>query len=192
MDSMIHLTESGGRRLRRPPGFMRGRKLRRVLALALSCPVEGGSVTLVSLELYDDGSILRYFAVASRSMRERSQAIARDLQRLAREGREEELRAYVEQRLRGMPHHFGDNLGLRLEDDAGTQYASMPRGASESDDRWDASVGFTPRVPAKARQLRLTVLEGTGVFPPIRQRGWSPIGGQRAAGQPVATFTVDL
>ena len=171
---------------------MQGQKLLRVVPIVQSCEIEGGSVTLVALEIYEDGSILRYFAVRSQPPQERSQVIAKNVQRLADEGRGDELRAYLEQHLRGSPSHFGEGVGVRLEDDAGTQYASMPRGAGGGDDRWDASLSFTPRIPAKAKQLKLIVLEGTGVFPPIRQRGWSPIGGQRAAGEPVATFTVDL
>lgn len=192
MESAFHLVGRRGRRSRPLPGIVRGVELRRVLPIVRSCQVEGGSVTLVSLELYEDGSILRYYAVPAQPLQERSLAVVRDIQRLAQEGRAEELRAYVEQRMLGMPREFGQDIGVRMEDDAGTQYESMPRGGGGGDYRWEASIGFTPRVPAEAKRLTLTLLEGARMPPPVRRPGWSAVGGARPTGQPVATFSVDL
>jgi hypothetical protein len=140
-----------------PPGVLRALTLRRVLPIVQSFTVENGELTVVSLDLYDDGSILNYFIVGNEEMQRQQAEHNAEMQRLARLADREAMRRYVQANL---PGRFGPNVYVRMEDDLGTAYAGLNRSANGSEIRWEANYGFTPVVPLEATCLRIMVFEG--------------------------------
>jgi hypothetical protein len=149
----------------RPPtvDYVRGLKLRRVLPAAESHIIDGNEITIASLELYEDGIIVRHHFVASERRRLEIEARAKEQSRLIAQGKFSELadllRANDEaSRLdSGRPRLPWDEIFLRLADDLGTPYQGHWRGGGGGEEYWEASYGFTPAVPASARQLRLSI-----------------------------------
>ena len=140
-----------------PPGMLRALKLHRVLPIAESRPITDGDITLVSLEMYEDGSILSYFVVGNEDVRRSQVEHNSEMARLARSNEREALRRHVEANPMA---RLGRNLYIRIEDELGSSYFGLPRGSSGDTSRMEASYGFTPAVPAETTQLRVFVYEG--------------------------------
>jgi hypothetical protein len=157
--------------------YVKGIKLRRVLPVARSHVIQGHEITIASLELYEDGIIVRYHFVASEARRLEIEARANEESRLISEGKISELakRLLGDRKAsgggdHGMPSLPWDDILLRLADDLGTPYHGRWRGGGGGEEHWEASYGFTPAVPANARQLRLSI-ESADRDPVAGERG---------------------
>jgi hypothetical protein len=142
---------------RPPPGVVMALKLRRVLPIAESCTITEGELTLTSLELYDDGSILNYFIIGNDEVLRRRTENEPEMQRLSRLNDRDAMRRYVEANL---PVFIGRSVYLRMQDDLGSTYDGLSPSASGGENRWETSYGFTPAVPLEAKRLRVQVFEG--------------------------------
>ena len=172
------------------PGVMNGHALNRVIPLAQSCRLSEGLLTLLSLETYDDGSILNYFVLAdevARYNKDRKAGLGKlppsqkGFRKALRKATEDELALYIRD-ITGLP---GSHLRFDVEDDQGTTYGCMPRGSHGDDATVRGAVGITPPVPTGATRITIKVHE----------RSWSVIdGGLRGEVRetPEHTFVIDL
>ena len=141
----------------RPDGFVRALHLRRVLPIAESCTIADGELTATSLEIYEDGTILRYFVIANDEIvREHAERNA-EMQRLISENDRTAIRRFAETHFTRIP---GRNVYMRLEDDFGTTYHGLLRGGEGGDRRFESNYGFTPATPPEAQRLRILLFEG--------------------------------
>jgi hypothetical protein len=168
-----------------PPGFFAGLQLKGVSAVAQSCELSAGRMTLTSLEAYEDGTILNYLVVADESMQQdrhrmRDRHRLRD-PRLFERATDEERRAMLEE----IPTFPGEHLFFEIEDDLGTNYGCSPRGSHGNDTSIRGSFGFTPPIPESAKQLQVTVFEGRWAFEDGHLKNYK-------TEAPVAIFVLDL
>ena len=140
-----------------PAGYVRATRLRRVVPIAESRTITEGDLTLTSLDLFEDGSILNYFMVGNEEVIRRQAEHHAEIQRLVGLNDRDALRRYAESTL---SVRMGMNVHMRLEDDLATGYQGLARGGGGSENRWESSYGFTPAVPAEATRLRILVFEG--------------------------------
>lgn len=115
------------------PGIMEARVLERVVPIAQTKTQGSTELTLLSLEVYDDGFILHY-----------------------------QLRALEEERevrpgVMIFPGH--PEVIFEIRDDLGNEYKGFPGGAGGSHKQWRGEHRFTPRIDQKARTLHLRVEE---------------------------------
>ena len=143
---------------------LKATKLQRVLPIAESCAITEGELTITSIELYEDGSIVRSFVVASDARRQEADALNEQVARLMEQGKLDELEAFLREHNSApaddWPTLPGQNIYLRLEDDLGTIYGSMPRGGGGGEDHFETSYGFTPAIAPTATLLRIHLFEG--------------------------------
>jgi hypothetical protein len=164
-------------------------KLRRVVAVAQSHPIEHGEFTVASLELYEDGSIARCHIIASETRRREARLRSEEESRLLEQGNLAEFarmlgshKERLDDVLSALP---GRNLYLRLEDDLGTSYNAAPRGGGGGEARSEIDFGFTPGVPSEASRLRILLLQGD-------RRRDSFFASPRSPEQLIHTFEVSL
>jgi hypothetical protein len=137
----------------RPPGYVHATALRQVVPIAQSCDTGERRLTITAIEVYEDGSILRYFMVGSGMMVDYAERTA-ELKQLSQAMDTRAMRRLMER------DFAGSNIYLRLSDDIGTTYSVLPRGGNGTDNRWESSLGFTPAVPPEARRLHILLFEG--------------------------------
>jgi hypothetical protein len=141
-----------------PGGIFVGEVLLRVLPIAQTASIDKGRLTLISLELYEDGSLIRFHCLVTGKPgwgRHGETAVLRTatVQGGAEGGTPEDSAPW-----NGLwePLPFS----LQIEDDAGTKYAAIPRGWSAQGQIARGEIGFTPPPPDTARTLRITVQGG--------------------------------
>jgi hypothetical protein len=106
----------------------------KVIPLNRVFEIKSGKLTLVSLEVYEEGSILRFHILRPASSTPApTNAVDMLLNR--------------------------QNVKFRLNDDVGSSYRGMSGGGGGDSTNWEGSSRFWPRVPAEARQATLHVLE---------------------------------
>jgi hypothetical protein len=142
-----------------PAGWMEGVNLRRVIAVAESRTLVYGEVTITSLELYDDGSVLRFrVAVANPDVP--------DLSKLEKFLRTNPT-GQIDRDALGLriPEAFENNIRFRVEDNLGTEYICMPNGGRGSFDRWQGELDITPCLPDGVTSFRILVTDGYAASP---------------------------
>src|SRR4051794_35594163 len=140
----------------KPRGFMEAKELVGVIALAKTLELVYGTVTLLSLEIYDDGSILR---LRVRVKNPRTPDLARLRELRARQADNVSLTEAEQKELR-LLHEPEDNyIQFRAEDDLGTDYFCMTGAGNGSGDRWQRELIITPGIPQDAKVLRVQVAD---------------------------------
>lgn len=140
-----------------PGGTLQATKLLRVVPIAQSCAVEGGELTVASIELYEDGCILHCHVIPSDDAPPRFEPGQGQGYRVSTARMEGPGLRNAPVPLPRSPALPDDRFRLRLEDDAGTRYAGGARAGGGNNLRWETSYGFTPAVPDAATALRLFV-----------------------------------
>ena len=163
------------------------RELRRVIPIAEGRSTGGAILTLLSLELYEDGSVLRGQLTSDRL----AEMTAVDLSGPSTPMRpgSDQLRTGIEAMLANRWH---PELRLRAWDDAGHRYVPLPMGGALGRDRVEEfSMTLGPSIPLAARVLTVEV-------PSIE---WRRYGSGRSLTQPAESevvqtpawvFTIDL
>ena len=140
---------------------MRATKLLRVLPVAQSCAVPGGQLTIASIELYEDGCILRCHIILSANATQRFEPGQGQFYRRhsvqVPEGLLTRSQPQPAPDSRTAPRLPDDEFQLRMEDDAGTRYSGAARAGGGNNVRWETNYGFVPAVPDTASRLRVLV-----------------------------------
>jgi hypothetical protein len=146
-----------------PGGTLRATKLLRVVSVVQSCAIENGDLTIASMELYEDGCLLRCHLIPNEDTPpafEPGQGQwywSRTVTGSPDRSGPERGPARAAGRFPQGPVLPDDRFRLRLEDDAGTSYAGMSRGGGGDSVRWETTYGFVPAVPDAATTLRVSV-----------------------------------
>ena len=142
---------------------LRATHLRRVIPIAQSCPVPGGELTLASIELYDDGCILRCHLIPDKDAPPTFEPGHGEGYRVSTA---EVISTGRDEGVDGVPAPVrwpqdsqlpDDRFRLDLEDDAGARYAGGPRAGGGDNVRWETSYGFVPAIRGGATVLRIAV-----------------------------------
>lgn len=146
-----------------PGADLQATRLLRVLPVAQACPVSGGQLILASIELYQDGCILRCHIIPSEDAPPtfrpgHGQGYRVSTAEVISTGHDEGVDAVpVPVRWPEDPQLPDDRFRLHLADDAGTNYAGGARAGGGNNVRWETSYGFVPAVPPGATTLRISV-----------------------------------
>jgi hypothetical protein len=168
----------------RPAAFVRRpalNELTGVIPVAQTVRIPVGEVTLVSIERFKDGGIIRYFARGTEEARAAEAASHREWESLANdpEGIKRLMQASAEP-----PFGFALHLHLRMKDDIGTQYVSAAGGGGGGAERWEAGVNYHPPIPEAAKQLQISILR-TSMRVLVPEPGSSSV-------EHLHTFVIDL
>jgi hypothetical protein len=147
-----------------------------VIPIAESRALDQGEATLISLEIYDDGSILNFFAVSRQEDRpkpmttEETIALASMAREIIDSGDKQRLAEFVRDRgTTSFSEFFGNRFAVRIQDDLGTGYSPPLWGRAGGGEVWRGSFSYTPTVPPEASHLRLSLMAGNTQLsaPPI-------------------------
>jgi hypothetical protein len=144
-----------------PGGIFVGETLQRVLPIAQTASIDKGRLTLISLEIYEDGSLIRFHCLVTETpawSRHGETAVLRTATGVPSRAEEDTRPPEDSAPWNGVwePLPFS----LQIEDDTGTKYATIPRGWSAEKRIARGEIGFTPPPPDTARTLRITVQGG--------------------------------
>jgi len=132
------------------PDMKRGKVLERVVSVAQTRTQGETELTIISVDLYDDGFILNY-----------------------------RLRAPVEPMGLGFGMISLGSTGeilFKVADDRGAKYHGMPGAGSGSGEYWRGDFTFTPRVNPQARELTIRVEEFEWMVRDPRQKSQLQLG----------------
>jgi hypothetical protein len=129
----MHVVRQGAPPGPRPPGFMEAKVLRGVIAIGETRTADRAEISLLSLESYDDGFILRYRLLTH---------------------------APLTSPPAGLPHMpLVPTLLLNVKDDVGNEYRGGPGGWGGGDRLWQGEARLTPAVADEATSLEVRVEE---------------------------------
>ena len=147
-----------------PPGYVTARELRRVVPIVKSLEVGPGRVTLTSLDIYADGSILncRAHALDPSAYVDPSEdeiaALMEEFKKLSETEADQSAGTLLKRFQTSFMTFFSNEFLIRLQDDLGTDYSDPlpgPGGGSNID--WHAAFTYTPPIPRSARRIRLVL-----------------------------------
>jgi hypothetical protein len=107
----------------------------------------------VSLEVYEDGSFLRYSTNARKPRPRNLRTWKNDSEWLAKHGTPEQ----IEEALAITAHYQPPSI--EVTDDLGTQYSVRPAGSSGNDRIQHGLISLTPAIPDTAAYLRIAVID---------------------------------
>ena len=144
----MHVPDDFDAYVRRVP---KARRLLRVVPIVQSFSANDGMVTVSSLELYGDGSILRWYSATNNpraSAESRLRAALDELQSMP----QEESQSFL-MHLAALSGPTECDFALR--DDVGTVYDAHPSGGGGDGERWDSCTIFGPAISETAKRLFL-------------------------------------
>jgi hypothetical protein len=135
---------------------MEGKELIRVIPIIHAFNLGGARITVVSLEKYDDGSILRARARNLRPPSPPERSVFERLRAATDEGRAEEAGRLLAEIQGEFSRFFMNTFVLKVGDNLGTAYESSPPGGRGGAELWEGDFYITPPIPEGVHSLTVT------------------------------------
>jgi hypothetical protein len=126
-----------------------------VIPVAETVSTPAGRITLVSIERYSDGGIIRYFLLGTEEAQAAEAAFNREFESLTQDP--EGLSRLMESR-NERPMGYSFRLHLQLSDDINTNYVSVMGSGGGGANRWEAGATYYPAISESAKQLRISLM----------------------------------